>query len=75
MADIDPAQAEKISPNTKATITIFGTGTTYTGHVASMALGAASISGVKMVSMKIQPDQKLPIDLMNRPASVIFQMH
>jgi hypothetical protein len=79
-AEIDPQLASKIGPDTKATITVFGAKTEYTAHVISMESGLVSAEAqavpgaARPVVMKLAPDQKIPVDLTNRPATVVFSV-
>jgi alginate biosynthesis protein Alg44 len=74
VAEIDPARVKKITPDSVATVNVFGSQTAYTGHVTSMEspLSDARRAGETSVLMKIALDQKIPVDFVNRVASVSF---
>jgi alginate biosynthesis protein Alg44 len=74
-AQVDPTLAVKVGTDTPASITVFGAKTQYTGHVVSMESGISDPAQpfvTHPVLMKIVTDQKLPVDLTNRPAAVSF---
>ena len=77
IAEIDPTKAKKIGSDSLAAISIFGSKTNYTGHVVSMEspLSDTRLSGNKTVLAKIIPDQKLPVDFVNRMAVVTFAIY
>jgi mannuronan synthase len=77
LAEVDPAQAKKIGPETVATATVFGSEIEYTGKVISMesALSNPARAGNRSVLMKIALDQKLPVNFVNRLAAVTFAIH
>jgi len=77
IAAVGPQQAKKIGPDSQATFSIFGSRNTYTGHVTSMEspLSNPKAGEEKSVLMKIIPDQKLPVDFVNRLAAVTFAIH
>jgi alginate biosynthesis protein Alg44 len=74
LAEIDPAQAKKIGANSSATISVFGSSVSYTGHILSMEspLSDDRANGSKAVLMRIGLEQKLPVDFVNRLAAVTF---
>lgn len=77
-AEVDPSQAVKVGMDTQATITVLGSNQQYAGRVVSMSSGMASGSATgisRPIIMKIAADQKIPVDLANRPASVVFSVH
>lgn len=77
-AQVDPADALKINTETKASISVFGSKTEYTGHVTGMESGLADSAqayAVKPVMVRIETAQKLPVGLVNRPAAVSFSVH
>jgi alginate biosynthesis protein Alg44 len=75
VAEMDPSQAKKIGPDSVANISIFGSRDTFTGHVTSMESSLAGArTGDKATLMKITPDQKLPVDFVNRLAAVTFDV-
>lgn len=76
IAQLDPALAKKIGPSTAATVSIFGARSQYTGHVVEMESPLADpANDSHMAEMKIVLDQKLPIDFVNRLATVTFAIH
>jgi alginate biosynthesis protein Alg44 len=76
VASMNPQQAKKIGPDSLATISIFGARNTYTGRVISMEspLADARTGNDKSVLMKVVPDQKLPVNFVNRLATVTFSI-
>lgn len=76
VAEMDPQQAKKISPDSVATVSVFGSRTPYSGHVVSMesSLSDARAAGDKETLVRIVPDQKLPVDFVNRQAAVSFDI-
>lgn len=80
IATVSPVEAEKLSINNKTTIGIAGSRTEFTGRVVDIRMGEAvpAFAGNQpaqpSVQVKIVPDQKLPIDLMGRPARVSFSL-
>jgi len=77
MAEIDPDQGKKISPESVAAVSIFGSRNSYTGRVVSMEspLSEAGGAGRGSALMKIVLQQKLPVDFVNRLAAVTFAIH
>lgn len=77
VAAIDPAQARKIGPDSTATISVFGAREKYTGKIVSMesALAGPRNDGGRTVLARIAPDQKLPVNFVNRLAAVTFSIH
>jgi alginate biosynthesis protein Alg44 len=77
VAEIDPSQGKKISPESPATVSIFGSRISFTGHAVSMESPLSDIrsDANRAVLMKIILDQKLPVDFVNRLASVTFAIH
>jgi alginate biosynthesis protein Alg44 len=75
VAEMGPQQAKKIGQDSTATITIFGAREPVTGHIVSMesALSGTRAGGDKAL-LKIVPDQKLPVDFVNRLAAVTFDI-
>jgi multidrug resistance efflux pump len=75
VAEMDPLQAKKIEPDSRATISIFGSRSVYTGHVTSMESSlSGNRPGDKSTLMKITTDQKLPVDFVSRVAAVTFDV-
>ena len=76
IAEMDPQQAKKVGPDSVATISIFGSKTPYTGRIVSMesALSESRIGSDKATLVKIIPEQKLPVDFVNRLAAVTFDI-
>jgi alginate biosynthesis protein Alg44 len=75
-AELDPAQGKKIGPATRAEVSVFGSRTPYAGHVVSMDSSMSdSATGAHTARVKIALDQKLPVDFMDRLASVTFIIH
>lgn len=77
VAELDPQQAKKVGPDSVATISVFGARTPITGHVVSMesSLSDTRTGSDKDTLVKITADQKLPVDFVNRQASVSFDIH
>ena len=77
IAEIDPAKAKKIGSDSLATFSIFGSKISYTGHIVSMESSISDIrpGGNKTVLAKIIPNQKLPVDFVNRLAVVTFSVY
>lgn len=77
VAEIDPDQGKKISPDSVATVSVFGSRHSYTGRVVSMESPLADhrTGGSRTVLMKIILQQKLPVDFVNRLAAVTFAIH
>lgn len=77
-AQVDTAHVAKMNTQTAATIRIFGSKARYTGHIANVESGLKATGGAEgdhKVTMQIIPDQKLPVDLVNRPAVISFQLY
>lgn len=76
IAEIDVAQGKKLTPQSKANVSIFGSKNTYTGHVVSMESPLSDLRAVpgRAVLMKIALDQKVPVDFVNRLADVTFNL-
>jgi alginate biosynthesis protein Alg44 len=77
-AQIDSAHVAKMNTQTPAVIHVFGSKTRYTGHITtveSSLTGKTGTDGDHTVTMQIVPDQKLPVDLINRPAVISFQLY
>jgi mannuronan synthase len=77
IAQLDPALAKRIGPSTVATVAVFGARTPYTGHIVAMEspLAEGASGGNNLATMKIALDQKLPVDYVNRLATVTFAIH
>ncbi len=84
VAEISPADAARLAPDTKAHITVFGSKAEFTGRVESLESGmvdsmapvtADLTYAAKPILVKIRPDQKIPVSLTNRPAQVTFPVH
>ena len=76
IAEMDPQQAKKVGQDSIATISIFGSRTPYTGRIVSMesALSGSRTGSDKATLVKIIPEQKLPVDFVNRLAAVTFDI-
>ena len=77
VAQLDPAQGKRIGPSAVATVSVFGSRTQYTGHVVSMEspLADGTAGAGQAAVMKVVLDQKLPVDFVNRLATVSFAIH
>jgi mannuronan synthase len=78
VAEIEASQGKKISQNSVARVSVFGSRTRFTGHVASMESplsGGRADGSNKAVLIKVLLDQKIPIDFVNRLATVTFAIH
>ncbi len=77
VAQLDPAQGKRIGPSTVATVSVFGARTPYTGRVIAMEspLADGANAGNGLATMKIALDQRLPVDYVNRLATVTFAIH
>ena len=71
-----PADASRLGLNNPAKIFIAGTKVEIPGKVASIKTDGSvnPFYGPAMVQVRIVPDQKLPIDLIGRPAKVVFEI-
>ncbi len=71
-----PADASRLGLNNPAKISIAGTKLEMSGKVASIKANAPNggYYGPQMVQIRIMPDEKLPIDLIGRPAKVVFEI-
>lgn len=84
VANVKPEDARRLSMDTKAMISIAGLKTEISGKVASIKadmadpigsdMASAFGGGSRMVQIRIIPDDKIPTDLINRPARVIFEI-
>lgn len=79
LAVMDPKKAERVELNQKADIKIYGSPEIYQGHVAAIESNLvpthpllSSINTAGKIIIRIEPDQKISIDLAERPASVTF---
>jgi alginate biosynthesis protein Alg44 len=78
MAEIDAGYGAKMSTDTPATIRVFGSKTRYPGHIAEVEsgmIGADAGGNSHKITMRIIPDTPLPVDLVNRPAIVSFELY
>jgi hypothetical protein len=80
VAEINPAEGKKIGPDSVATVSVFGSRASYTGHVTSLEsplsdTGPDTGSANRPALMKIMLEQKLPVDFVNRLAAVTFAIH
>lgn len=69
-ATLPHKDASKVNMNDKATIKIFGSPDAYNGHVAALKSGRNGENPIVLVSVK--SEKRIPIDLADRPASVVF---
>lgn len=69
-ATISHKEGSRISMNQKASIKIFGVKDVYDGHVVKMKSSHTQQEPVVLVD--VQPDKRVPIDLAERPASIVF---
>ena len=73
---LKPAEASRLDLNNPAKIMIAGTKIDIPGKVASIKTDAmrGDYYGPQLVQVRIVPNQKLPIDLIGRPAKVVFEI-
>ncbi len=76
VSTIKPSEASRLSLDNPVKIGIAGTKIEIPGKVASIKTDGAysEYYGPRMVQVRIVPDQKLPIDLVGRPAKVVFEI-
>jgi mannuronan synthase len=75
IAEVDPADGKRITAQTHVAVSVFGSQIPYSGRVVSME---STLSGTRQgsetqVLAKIQLDQKLPVNFVNRLATVTFE--
>lgn len=70
-AQLDANTGMKIKTANPVTVTVFGSTAKYTGRVTNVEASLAE-GGQQGATLKIALDRKLPIDFINRPASVEF---
>ena len=76
--EIDSTHGAKLGPETAVTIIAFGSSVRYSGHIASVESNmsrAGTVAESATVTMRIVPDRELPVDLVNRPATVMFSLY
>ena len=68
--------------NSPVTLTIAGSETQFTGHIAAIQSSlsvqdTAPLAGLQApyAIVKVKPDTKLPVDLAGRPAQVLFKAY
>ncbi len=78
-AAVESDKIGRISLNDRADLTIVGSAVRYSGRVASIESGMSAGAGVASPVfiplpsvVKINVDQKIPVDLMGRPATAVF---
>jgi alginate biosynthesis protein Alg44 len=74
-AEVGPSEAAKIRMDMPARVSVFGTDGAYEGRVARVETSASRNLAERSVVLTILMDQKLPADLINRPAAVAFKIH
>lgn len=81
IANVDTALSTRIGPNNRVVVSVAGSDVEYTGSVSDIKAGATVGTAVadtayfpKPAQVKIVLDQKLPVDTVNRPASVVFSL-
>ena len=70
------AEASRLNLGNKAKIAITGTKIEIPGKVASIKADTSQTTymGPRMVQVRVVPDEGLPIDLVGRPAKVVFEV-